>query len=236
MDDMYDRVIFQLQILGKIREQDRLYCTQYGLDVCGPSKLDFIYRSWHGETRSGNISIVKEILSTAFALIESLLNKAESYSIAVNGSNNKVRRNNEIGHNNNNLTNHDNRDDIKIDSSNHGTSSSSFTNVPPIPTSVSKQPLLCQSPPSPFSPPPARYHELEQTRLRQRLDHLQSSLRVAGKGLYNWSRTYKYDMKTVQQIENIVKSIEDNMVQIDISRGYICNTNDPPSKFESTHY
>ncbi len=207
MDDMYDRVIFQLQILGKIREQDRLYCTQYGLDVCGPTKLDFLYRSWHGETRSGNISIVKEILSTAFALIESLLNKAESYSIAVNGSG----RNNTIRPNNNLTTNREN--DKKIE---RGTSPLPFTNVLPPDNLPTKEP-----PSSSFSPPPGRYHELEQTRLRQRLDHLQSSLRVAGKGLYNWSRTYKYDMKTVQQIENIVKSIEDNMVQIDISRGYI---------------
>ncbi len=169
-DDTYDRVVFQLQILGKIREHDRLYCTQNGLDVCGPSKLDFLYRTWYGETRTSNITNVKEILSTAFALIESLLNKAESYSIATIV-------------------------DDGESSNSSGSGSGRYL--------------------------PARHREIEQTKLRQRLDHLQNSLSVARTGLNSWSRTYKHDIKTVQQIENIVKSIDDYMVQIDISRGYI---------------
>ena len=75
-DEIFERTILNLNILGSIREQDRLYSsTNYGLDVSGPSKFSCVYRSYYGENRKQNIGDVKDILSTAFTLIESLLNK-----------------------------------------------------------------------------------------------------------------------------------------------------------------
>ncbi len=153
--DTFDRTIFNLQILGKIREQDRLYSNNNGLDVSGPSKFDCVYRSYHGETRTHNILSVKDILNTAFTLIESLLNKEESYH------------------------------QEKIHSE-----------------------FL-------------RRRQLEQMRTRQKLNRLESALGMARQGIKNWARTYDDDIKTVQSIENIVSSIDDNMVQIQISKKMI---------------
>lgn len=164
--DTFDRTIFNLQILGKIREQDRLYSNNNGLDVSGPSKFDCVYRSYHGETRTHNILSVKDILNTAFTLIESLLNKEESYH--------KENMHSEF----------------------------------------------------------LRRRQLEQMRTRQKLNRLESALGMARQGIKNWARTYDDDIKTVQSIENIVSSIDDNMVQIQISKKMITK-NERTSESES---
>jgi hypothetical protein len=73
--DTFERTLMNLKILGSIREQDRLCSSNNSLDVSRPSKWSCLYRFYYGESRKQNIDCVRDILTTAFMLAESYLNK-----------------------------------------------------------------------------------------------------------------------------------------------------------------
>jgi hypothetical protein len=82
-DKTVEQVILSLRVIGSIREKDRLY-TSSGNVVVSPSfKSDFLYRGipklYCLESREKNLQDVKNILDTAFTLIDGLIATEEVF-------------------------------------------------------------------------------------------------------------------------------------------------------------
>ena len=79
--DLYSQTVKDLNILGTIHENDRLYTSQRGhIDVGTPNKFSFLYRGWYKEDRASNIEIVKRITQTAFLISNEFHRSLESSS------------------------------------------------------------------------------------------------------------------------------------------------------------
>lgn len=67
---LYQKTLLNLQIIGNIREQDRVSSAYGHLNVPRPSKLTCLFRAFQGESRSQNVQDIEAVLSDAFSLLK----------------------------------------------------------------------------------------------------------------------------------------------------------------------
>jgi len=71
-DKMFDKTLLNLQILGQLKEHDKIYSNDGYFEIFGPYKTEFLFRWMYSEKRKENIKDVEEVIENAFTLLVNL--------------------------------------------------------------------------------------------------------------------------------------------------------------------